>query len=193
MEASTTVHLRSVCDGILPGETLWYGRGGAIVYRNILLPTDGLGKCKFGTCHGVILARELGAKLTAVHVTSRLSLREISETYQPDVLWRPSEGKEAKEALAQAEEVKKEVSQKALEIAQEMCAAYNVPCETVRIEGESPVDGILRVAKEKGCDLIFISTHGKPGVMESLFGTIATKVLSLSRIPVLIHHCGGPS
>jgi len=78
-------------------------------------------------------------------------------------------------------------------VAKEMCAAFNVPCETVRIEGESPVDGILRVAKEKGCDLIFISTHGKPGIVGNLFGTIATKVLSKSKIPVLIHHCGGPN
>ena len=27
------------------------------MYTNILLPTDGLGKCKFGTCHGVLLAQ----------------------------------------------------------------------------------------------------------------------------------------
>ena len=54
------------------------------MYRNILLPTDGLGKCKFGTCHGVILARELGAKLTAVHVTGKLGVRELMEAYHPD-------------------------------------------------------------------------------------------------------------
>jgi len=51
------------------------------VYRNILLPTDGLGKCKFGTCHGIVLANELGAKLTAVHITGRLSARELMEAY----------------------------------------------------------------------------------------------------------------
>ncbi len=163
------------------------------MYRNILLPTDGLGKCKFGTCHGIVLANELGAKLTAVHITGRLSARELMEAYHPDVLSKPSEGKAAKAALAEAEEAKREVSERALEVAKEMCAAFNVPCETVRIEGESPVDGILRVAKEKGCDLIFISTHGKPGIVGNLFGTIATKVLSKSKIPVLIHHCGGPN
>ncbi len=97
------------------------------------------------------------------------------------------------EAMAQAEEAQKEVSHRALEVAEEMCAEHNVPCETVRIGGESPVEGILRVAKEKDCDLIFISTHGKPGVIGTLFGTIATKVLSHSTIPVLIHHCGGPN
>jgi nucleotide-binding universal stress UspA family protein len=164
-----------------------------MLYTNILLPTDGLGKCKFGTCHGVVLAKELGAKLTAVHVTGTRSARELLEAYHSDELWKPSEGKAAQEAMAEAEEAQREVSQRALEVAEQMCAAYNVPCETVRIEGESPVEGILRVAKEKDCDLIFISTHGKPGVIGTLFGTIATKVLSHSTIPVLIHHCGGPN
>ncbi|HSM00410.1 MAG TPA: universal stress protein, partial [Candidatus Limnocylindria bacterium] len=63
----------------------------------------------------------------------------------------------------------------------------------VHITGESPVDGILKVAKEKGCDLIFISTHGNPGVMGALFGTVATKITSQSRYAVLTHYCGGPS
>jgi hypothetical protein len=39
------------------------------MYTNILLPTDGLGKCRYGTCHGVLLAKGLGAKVTAVCVT----------------------------------------------------------------------------------------------------------------------------
>jgi nucleotide-binding universal stress UspA family protein len=46
---------------------------------------------------------------------------------------------------------------------------------------------------QKNCDLVFISTHGNPGLMGTLFGTVVSKVLSRSKTPVLVHHCGGPS
>ena len=163
------------------------------MYKNILLPTDGLGKCAFGTCHGVILARDLKAKVTAVHVTGKLSPHEILKTYHPDSLVGRSEGRKAQEAMAQVEEAQRELAHKALEVAERMCSETGVPCETVHITGESPVDGILRVAKEKRCDLIFISTHGNPGILGALFGTIATKLMSHSKIPVLAHYCGGPA
>ncbi len=163
-----------------------------MLYKNILLPTDGLGKCAFGTCHGIVLAKELGAKVTAVHITGKLSAREILEMYHPEVLFGPSDARKAKEAMASMEDVQKELASKALDVAENMCRENGVPCETVHITGESPADGILRVAKEKGCDLIFISTHGNPGIMGTLFGTLATKIMSHSRYPVLVHYCGGP-
>jgi len=163
------------------------------MYKNILLPTDGLGKCAYGTCHGVILAKALNAKITAVHITGKLSAREILEMYHPEVLFAPSDARKAKEAMAHAEQAHKELASKALDVAENMCREVGVPCEQVHIAGESPTDGIMKVAKEKKCDLIFISTHGNPGIMGTLFGTIATKVMAQSKIPVLVHYCGGPS
>ena len=163
------------------------------MYKNILLPTDGLGKCVFGICHGVVLAKALGAKITAVHITGKLSAQEILDMYHPEVLFSPSDVKKAKAAMAHAEEAHKELASKALNVAGKMCNEVGVSCEQVHIAGESPVDGILKVAKEKKCDLIFISTHGNPGIMGTLFGTIATKVMGQSKIPVLVHYCVGPS
>lgn len=163
------------------------------MYKNILLPTDGLGKCKFGTCHGILLAKDLGAKVTAVCVTEKLSGQEILRIYNPDLLHGASSGTVAKDSMKHAEELHKEFAEKALEVAEKMCKDNGVQCEKVYLAGESPTDGILKVAKEKQCDLIFISTHGNPGLMGTLFGTVATKILSRSNTPVLVHHCGGPS
>ena len=152
------------------------------MYKNILLPTDGLGKCAYGTCHGILLAKELNAKIIAVHVTGKLSAREILEVYSVESLSARSDAKS-----------RKELGAKALEVAERMCAEVGVTCETVQVTEKSPVDGILKVAKEKGCDLIFISTHGNPGAMGALFGTVATKIMAQSRYAVLSHYCGGPS
>jgi len=163
------------------------------MYRNILLPTDGLWKCKFGTCHGILLANYLGAKVTAVCVTEKLSGQEILKIYNPEMLIGASSGQEAQESMKRAENLHKEFAGKALAVAEKMCADSGVKCEKVHLAGESPTDGILKVAKEKNCDLIFISTHGNPGLMGTLFGTVVSKVLSRSKTPVLVHHCGGPS
>ena len=163
------------------------------MYKNILLPTDGLGKCQYGTCHGVLLAKGLKAKVTAVCVTEKLSANEILKIYNPEMLYSVSAGKQAKESMKKAEELHKDLAGKALQVAEKMCTDIGVPCEKVFIEGVSPVDGILTVAAEKKCDLIFISSHGNPGLMGTLFGTLASKIMSHSKMPVLVHYCGGPS
>ena len=95
--------------------------------------------------------------------------------------------------MKRADDLHKEFAEKALEVAEKMCAANGVKCEKVYLAGETPTDGILKVAKDKNCDLIFISTHGNPGLMDTLFGNVVTKILSRSKTPVLVHHCGGPS
>ena len=163
------------------------------MYTNILLPTDGLGKCLYGTCHGVLLAKDLGSKITAVCVTEKYSIKEILEIYNSELPSGTSAGEVERNAIKQAEELHKELAGSALAVAEKMCAENGVKVEKVYLAGESPTDGILKVAKEKKCDLIFISTHGNPGLMGTLFGTMASKILSRSKIPVLVHHCGGPS
>ena len=164
------------------------------MYRNILLPTDGLAKCKYGTCHGILLAKSLNAKITAAYVTRHLTAQEILGYYHEDLPWAVSNGgRKAQAAIAQAQEAHEEEAEKALEVAERMCAENGVPCTKVHLEEESPADGIVTAARKNGCDLIFISTHGNPGVMGALFGTVASKVMSHTTIPVLVHHCGGPA
>ena len=96
------------------------------MYTNILLPTDGLGKCKFGTCHGILLAKDLGAKVTAVCVTEKLSGQEILKIYNPEILGGTSAGKVAKESMKRAEDLHKDFAGKALEVAEKMCSENGV-------------------------------------------------------------------
>jgi nucleotide-binding universal stress UspA family protein len=162
------------------------------MYKNILLPTDGLGGCVYGTCHGVIMAKELGAKVTAVCVTKDLPLEELKKIYELEIQMANSPADLSRGARKRAEELHRELAGKALEVAEKMCTDNGVECEAVHISGESPTDAVLKAAEKKRCDLIFISTHGNPGLMGTLFGTMATKIISHSKIPVLVHHCGGP-
>ncbi|MBE0607051.1 MAG: universal stress protein [Deltaproteobacteria bacterium] len=162
------------------------------MYKNILLPTDGLGKCAYGTCHGILLAKAIGAKITAVYVTKHLTAQEILKNYHEDTPWGASDGKKVQEAIKQAEGSHREEANNALAVAERMCAENGVPCEKVQLEDESPADGIVKAARKNGCDMIFVSTHGNPGIMGILFGTLASRIMSHTKIPVLVHHCGGP-
>ena len=163
------------------------------MYKNILLPTDGLGKCQYGICHGVQIAKTLGAKVTAVCVTEKLSSQEILKLHDMKELTSISDVAAAKAAMFGVDTEKKELAAKSLAVATKMCDSVGVACDLTHVPGEDMVDDILKVASEKRCDMIFISTHGNPGVLGSLFGSLATKILAKSKYPVLVHHCGGPT
>jgi nucleotide-binding universal stress UspA family protein len=55
-----------------------------------------------------------------------------------------------------------------------------------------PADTIVRVAQERGADLIVMSTHGRTGLQHVVLGSVAEKVVRLAPCPVLTvkHHRG---
>ena len=62
-----------------------------------------------------------------------------------------------------------------------------VPCETLCEIGGHPYETIIKVAEQKGCDLIMMASHGRRGLKGLLLGSETQKVLTHSRIPVLVH------
>ena len=55
----------------------------------------------------------------------------------------------------------------------------------------SPWEQILEVAEARGSDLIVVGSHGRKGLPRAVIGSVAEKVVRLSRVPVLVVH--GPS
>lgn len=159
------------------------------MFKNILLPTDGLKICDDALSDGIGLAKALNAKVTGVHVTRKLTPQQILEAYHPEILWGPLEAEKAQEAMAHLEELHKASADKYLTMIKTRAKDAGVDCEVVYITGESPLDGIMKTAKEKGCDLIYIASHSRSGIAGALLGTVTSKVLSHSNIPVLVHRC----
>jgi nucleotide-binding universal stress UspA family protein len=62
---------------------------------------------------------------------------------------------------------------------------HGVLCETVTVT-EAAVEAIIKTADCKQCDLIVMSSHGRPGLARVLLGSQAMRVLTLSSVPVLI-------
>lgn len=62
-----------------------------------------------------------------------------------------------------------------------------IDCETMVLMSDVPGDQIVDTAQRMQCDLIVMATHGKMGLIESLFSKSTTQhVLEKSPVPILI-------
>jgi nucleotide-binding universal stress UspA family protein len=143
------------------------------MYRHILLPTDGSEVSLRAVDAGLALARVLGARVHALHVI----LPFHSFSYLTRVI-PESEFSYAEESVRWAERYLDEVRNQARQA--------GVPCEGDYVFDRHPCDAILRVAGEKGCDLIVMGSHGWRGVTRLLLGSETQKLLVRSQLPVLV-------
>jgi len=68
----------------------------------------------------------------------------------------------------------------------EAAKKMEIACSTVRVKDKYPAEGIVDAAKEKGCDLIVMASHGRRGISRMLLGSQTTKVVTLSAVAVLV-------
>ena len=47
-------------------------------------------------------------------------------------------------------------------------------------------ESVVHLARDLGCDLIAMGTHGRGALGNALIGSVATKVLHLSALPVML-------
>jgi nucleotide-binding universal stress UspA family protein len=142
------------------------------MYKHILIATDGSDLAGRAVAAGLALAKTLNARVTAVTATEPLSPMVTGEY----ALAFPI--KDYEEAAAKnAEHILSGVSDAA--------KAAGVQCATLHVL-DFPADGIVEAAKAKGCDLIVMASHGRRGLSKLILGSQATRVLTLSPVPVLV-------
>ncbi|HEX5613508.1 MAG TPA: universal stress protein [Burkholderiales bacterium] len=146
------------------------------MYKHILVATDGSKLSAKAVKTAVRLAKSLGAKLTAAYVIAPFEPPMYSEAvaYLPPITpqkYRELAGREAKKALALAE----------IE-----AQTAGVPCSTIAATHEHPWRGIVRTAQSRKCDVIVMASHGRRGLSGLLLGSETNKVLTHSKIPVLV-------
>ncbi len=141
--------------------------------RSILLPTDFSECARHAVPVAASLARTMGARLVCLHVI---------EPVMPAVGWTP-----VAEPLPLADISEQLESSAARELPKigecEECAGLDV--EDVIAHGEAAAE-IVRVAEERGVDLIVISSHGRTGLGRILFGSTAESVVRHAHCPVLV-------
>jgi nucleotide-binding universal stress UspA family protein len=151
------------------------------MYQHILLPIDGSELSERAARDGVRFAKSLGAQLTVLHTTPLF--------YPSELIAHKAPARAAHEYTASArehEEFWKEKAARALEPIEQMAREAGVECSAVHRVTESPWEVIIRVAAERGCDLIFMASHGRSSVTALLIGSETNKVVTHTRIPVLV-------
>src|SRR5262249_44319119 len=145
-----------------------------VMYKHLLIPTDGSELSSRDEAAGLTLAKTLGAKVTALTVTPPFQFIGTDPMMlvvsQPE--WEKAQAGRAEETL---------------ERVRSTAAAIGVPVETARAVSVQPFEGIIATAKERGCDLIFMASHGRSGGARLIVGSVTTKVLTHSKIPVLVY------
>jgi len=148
------------------------------MYQHILLPTDGSELAHKAVTHGLSLAKSVGAKVTALIVEASFSVYDLPSSKMLAVSHVFAEyGEQAK---AHASKILNRVADEA--------KAVGVACDTVQATHDHPYEGIVETAKEKGCDLIVMASHGRTGLAAVVLGSVTTKVLTHTKVPVLVCH-----
>jgi len=144
------------------------------MFKHVLIPTDGSELSQKAIRIGVELAKFHGARVTGVHAIPDYHLMIAYEGAFDPV----TEERIEKEARIRAENY--------LDFIKKTAAAAGVPCDTVCETSDHPYDAILKVAKAKDCDLILLHSHGRKGLAAVLLGSETRKVLTYSKIPVMV-------
>jgi nucleotide-binding universal stress UspA family protein len=64
--------------------------------------------------------------------------------------------------------------------------ATGIPAEEIVVGADSPHEGILQVAAERGADMIVMGTHGRTGLSRAVIGSVADRVVRHAPIPVVL-------
>lgn len=142
------------------------------MFKKILLPTDGSDLSSKAIGAGLEFAKALKASVVGVTVVEPYSYSNLSE-YRPETL----DDYEQRMMKAAAERLGKVA---------DAAAKAGIPFETATMKSFSPYEAIIEVAKEKGCDVIFMASHGRRGLSAVLLGSETQKVLTHSTIPVMV-------
>ena len=142
------------------------------MFKRILIPTDGSDITAKAVDAAVRLAQSVGARLYTISVKEPFPYSAISEM-QPTP---PQEFFDAQERIAA----------KRIQAVRDACAGAGVACEAHTVEALHPWEAIIDHAQRMECDLLVMASHGRRGVAKLLLGSQASKVLTMSTVPVLI-------
>lgn len=151
-------------------------RIGEQMFKHILVPTDGSALSTDTVKRAILFAKEAGAKVTFFYAKPDYPIA----LYGEGALIDPTTPEKFSEM---AEKQAKEI----LGACEGLAALESVACTSASATSDIPWEAIIDAANTAGCDLIFMASHGRRGLTGFVLGSETQRVLTHSKIPVLVY------
>lgn len=143
------------------------------MYRRILVPTDGSAVAERAVDAAIEFARACGSEIVALSVAVP---QPAFQSLEGTLAW--DDGLQMALATQQAEAFAHAVAGRARQA--------GVPCTAVASCALDPAEAIGDAAREHGCDLIVMGSHGRRGLSRLLAGSVTQAVLAYAPAPVMV-------
>jgi nucleotide-binding universal stress UspA family protein len=142
------------------------------MFDKLLLPVDGSDASIAAADPAIALARLSGAPISIVFVLEPYPYAGIGSARRAGL----------DEYLAAGHAWADQAFERVVKAAD----AQGVTTQKLVVEDTEPARGIVETARSLGADLIVMGSHGRTGMAKLVLGSVASKVLALSHVPVLI-------
>lgn len=143
------------------------------MFKHLLVATDGSSVAAIAIRTAMGLARACGATVTGLHVIEPFRATTYGEMMLPT-----SETAYLDHARSEATRYLRDIERAAEDA--------GVPCITLHEMGTPVHCTIEEVARDRGCDLIVVGSHGRRGLQRLLLGSETQKILLTTQLPVLV-------
>ncbi|MCK9283391.1 MAG: universal stress protein [Rhodocyclaceae bacterium] len=145
------------------------------MFTHLLVPTDGSALSTDTVRRALKFAQEIKARVTFFYAKPDYPVTLYGEGALIDPT---TPEKFAEIADRQANEI--------LGACEALAREYAVPCASASSVSDIPWEAIIEAADNAGCDLIFMASHGRRGLSGFLLGSETQRVLTHTKIPVLV-------
>lgn len=146
------------------------------MFKHLLVPTDGSALSDETVTSAVQFAAEVGATITFLYVRPDYPVSYFGEGALVD----PT----TPESFA---EMTQQVATDILGRSKAVADNHKVNSQSIAVINDLPYEAIIETASVQSCDLIFMASHGRSGLVGLLLGSETQKVLTHSKIPVLVY------
>jgi nucleotide-binding universal stress UspA family protein len=141
--------------------------------KSILVPTDFSEYSDRAIKQAVDIAEQNNAKIYLLHVVDKLQQCAIDYCIPVETMMKVQSDSEKEASRKMQDEAKKITQAKKIDV-------------TFDVKSGIPFEEILKGQQERKADLIVIASHGRTGIMKSLIGSVAEKVMREAKCPVLL-------
>lgn len=146
------------------------------MFKHLLLPIDGSELSLMATRRAAEFASEINATITLLFVKPEYPVSYYGDGALIDPTTPEEFGK-----------LTDTIADRNLKAAAAICTSAGVSFTLHTETSDVPYEVIVDTAEQKQCDLIFMASHGRRGITSLLLGSETQKVLTHSKIPVLVY------